>query len=169
VFASSFLGALVSSLLEPIFTCLLIISELRCLYYSFMNESVKSHTIKVKSIADPCAGRSGVAQIQLCQKMHDHISCIYKETLVFPGQTSPCLLLPMSCMNRHSIWYKEQASITLALFLTEEDLKWKDNDTDKGHMTAHRIEVKKDATATVSYNVTIYLKANEWETAVIMS
>lgn len=36
-------------------------------------------------------------------------------------------------------------------------------------MTAHRIEVKKDTTATVSYNVTIYLKANEGETAVIMS
>ena len=31
----------------------------------------------------------------------------------------------------------------------------------KGDMIAYRIEVKKDITVTVSYNVTIYLKANE--------
>lgn len=70
----------------------------------------QGHTIKLKSIADPCASCFGVAQILLCQKMHDHMCCICKEILLFVRQSFPFIPFLLSCMNRHySILYKEPA------------------------------------------------------------
>jgi hypothetical protein len=58
---------------------------------------------KLKLIAKPCACCSGVAQILLCQRRHDHICCTCTEILLFVRQTFPSVPFLMSCMNRHSI------------------------------------------------------------------
>jgi hypothetical protein len=63
----------------------------------------------VKSITVLCACCFGVAQILPCQKMHDHICYICKETLpLLARQTFPSVSLRLSYMNRHIIRYKQR-------------------------------------------------------------
>jgi len=69
----------------------------------------KANKKTLKSTAVPCAWCSGGAQILPCRKTHDRRYCICKEILLFAPQSFPWIPFPLSCMNRYTIWYKQEA------------------------------------------------------------
>ena len=58
---------------------------------------------------------SGIPQILLGQKMHDHRCCICKEILLFARQTFPGVPFLRTCANRHLLFEIKGQGITPSL------------------------------------------------------
>ena len=126
-----------------LYVCFLIMSEKTILFVLDLHQPMITWPWnKLKLIVDPCAGCSGVAQILLYQRMHDHIYCICTEILLSARQTLPSVPFQTSCINRHSIWYKEPV-LFLALSLADH-WKWNDNELIRGGTAEYRIKIKKE-------------------------